>query len=121
MATAKPLIERIPKRTLAALRTRKIKNAEAAEELGVSETYLSRVVAQLQAKEPGKTTAQREAAAKLYKTRIEFRDKLAKMVMKGTMDMAKACKEAKCSERTMFRHIAKYREEAKKGPKRKRA
>lgn len=122
MATAKPLIERIPKRMLEKLRTRKMKNSEAAEELGVSETYLSRIVASLQDKEPGKTTAEREAARKLYATRIEFRDKLAKAVMNNRMTMEQAVKQAKCSERTIFRHIAKYRaEHAKKGPKRKAA
>lgn len=122
MATAKPLIERIPKRMLKALAARRMKNAEAAETLGVSETYLSRVVATLQEKAPGKSTANRQAASKLYRTRIEFRDKLAKQVMYQRMTLTQACKEAKCTERTMFRHVAKYRAaQAAKGPKAKKA
>lgn len=119
MATAKYLIDRIPKRMLAALKKRKIRNADAAEELGVSETYLSRVVSSIQEKEPGKTTTERKAASHLYRTRLEFRDKLAKRVMKRQMTLEQAVREAKCSERTLFRHIAKYREDAAKGPKRK--
>lgn len=122
MATEKPLIERLRKRDLELLRTRKATNAQMAEKYGVSEPYMSRVVASVQEKEPGKTTAQREAAAKLYKVRIEFRDKLAKQVMAGKRTMANACEQAGCSERTIFRHIEKFRaEKARKGPAKKRA
>ncbi len=113
----KTLSEKLTPRLLERLRTRKITNREAAEGLGVSSSYLSRTVAAMQKKEPGKTTAARKAAQKLYAARIEFRDKLAKQVLAGRRKLETACEMAQCTQRTMFRHMAKYREQAHKGPK----
>jgi AraC-like DNA-binding protein len=109
MKPTKPLAKRLTKRTLAQLQARKITNAQAAEQLGVSETYLSRTVAALQDKVPGTSMQKRSAAAKLYKTRQEQRDILAKRVNKGKLTIAAAAEQAGCSERTMFRYVAKYR------------
>lgn len=93
------------------LRTRKITNAEAAEKLGVSETYLSRTVAAMQAKVPGETVAARKAAHGLYVTRRQTREMLAKKVLakRAPITLAEAAKQANCSERTMMRYVASYR------------
>lgn len=121
MATTKPLSERISQADLNRFKARKLTNAELAEKYGVSETYLSRTVSAMGiTKEPGVTTEQREAAHKLFKARIDFRDRLAKEVIQGKTTFEKAVKAAKCTERTMFRHMAKYREQAAKGPKAKK-
>ncbi len=105
----KPLEQRLTKKLLHALQTRKITNREAAEQLGVSETYLSRKVAAIQSKVPGETQPVREAAHKLFQTRRQFRERLAKKVLKSSMTVTQAAAEANCSERTMFRYVAAYR------------
>lgn len=110
----KPLIDRLTPSLLKKLQSRKITNSEAANSLNVSETYLSRVVATLQTKEPGKTRIEREAAKTLFKARLNTRALLAKEVIKGTKTLAKACKSANCSERTMLRWVAKYRRKPSK-------
>lgn len=109
MSRPKALINRLGKRLLAQLRTRKITNREAAEQLGVSEWYLSRVVRSLQEKEPGKTTAQRAEAAKLAATRTKMREILAKKVLKNQITLAEAALQANCTERTIQRYMALYR------------
>lgn len=112
----KPLVERLTKRLLERLRTRKMTNAEAAEELGVSETYLSRTVAALQSKVPGETVIARNEASALATERRLYRERLAKEIKNGQLDLATAAKRANCSERTMSRYVAKY-----VPPQRKRA
>lgn len=104
----KPLVERLNDVLLAQLRERKVTNKAAAEALGVSEFYLSRTVARLQPKKPGETPKQRNARSKLFKARTDTRATLAKMVNKGELTLAQACKRANCSERTMYRWCAKY-------------
>jgi predicted DNA-binding transcriptional regulator YafY len=94
---------------LSDLQKRKTTNAQAAELLGVSETYLSRKVAAMQAKVPGTALQKRAAASTLYNTRRVFREQLAKKAAKGKMTVAEAAAEAECSERTMFRYVARYR------------
>lgn len=108
MVNNKPLSERISKRMLEQLRTRKLSNAQAAAQLGISETYLSRTVAALQEKEPGQTTKARKAAAMLRETRTSIRQNLAKAVLKGTITVAQAAKRAGCNERTIYRYMAEY-------------
>lgn len=105
----KPLRDRLNKALLNQLQKRKITNAEAAASLGVSETYLSRVVAAMQDKVPGKTAAVRAAAKKIYKARTETRSQLAKKVLKGRLTVEEAAEQANCSARTMFRYVAAYR------------
>lgn len=109
----KPLRDRLGVRLLNNLRTRKITNAQAADELGVSESYLSRTVAAIQEKEPGETTAQRAANSELAKTRRVFRTKLAKEVLRRRKTIEDAAKEADCSIRTMFRYVERYRPQGK--------
>lgn len=111
MKPKKPLAERLTQTMLKQLRTRKLTNAEAAEQLGVSETYLSRTVAAIQEKEPGKTTAARNASHKLYVTRRQTRETLAKKVLakRQPITLAEAAKQANCSQRTMMRYVAAYR------------
>lgn len=104
----KPLTERLNDVLMAQLRERKVTNAQAAEALGISETYLSRTVAAIQEKSPGQTSEQREARQKLYKARIQTRNMLAKKVNKGEITLTKAAEQANCSERTMFRYCAKF-------------
>jgi hypothetical protein len=110
MKKPKPLRERITPEMLMQLQLRKITNREAAEKLGVCETYLSRVVSDMQKKIPGETAIARKAAQKIYKTRMEVRNAQAKLVVKGRLSIEKAAAEAGCSERTMFRYVAQYRE-----------
>lgn len=109
----KPLLERLTKKMLADLQERKRRNRDVADELGVSETYLSRKIATLQAKNPGETVAHRKAAQALFATRRGFREKLAKKILssKGRLTIAQAAEEANCSERTMFRYVQAYRPE----------
>jgi len=102
------LEKRLTPRILKDLETRKRSNKEVAEELGVSETYLSRMVAARQAKEPGMTPLLREAASKIYKARKQTREMLAKKVNKGHITLELAAKEAGCSVRTMYRYCAKF-------------
>lgn len=104
----KPLIDRLPKRLLEQLRKRKITNAEAAAEMGVCETYLSRVVASIQTKEPGKVNSARVEAAKLAAARRLYREQLAKDVKNEVMDLGTAAVRANCSIRTMQRYVAAY-------------
>ena len=109
MKKPKPLIERLNQRILKQLQTRKITNREAADQLGVSETYLSRTVAAIQTKEPGKSVELRKANAELAKIRKTFRIKLAKEVLKGRKLHDDAATEAGCSVRTIFRYVERYR------------
>jgi len=109
MKPAKPLKDRLTKRVLERLRTRKVTNKEVAREMGVSESYLSRIVAGMQTKEPGQTVIERNANAQLAKTRRHFRTKLAKEVIRNRKTCTDAAAEAGCSERTMFRYIARYK------------
>jgi transposase len=108
MKKPKPLKDRLTQALLQRLRTRKITNREAAEQLNVSETYLSRTVAAMQEKEPGVTTAERAAASELAAERRAYRERLAKDVKNGVVDIATAAKRANCSERTISRYVAKY-------------
>ena len=110
MQKPKPLRERLTKAMLNDLYERKVTNRVAADIMGVSETHLSRVVASIQGKTPGVTTQVRQAARKITKTRIEVRRQLAKKVNKGRMTIAEAAKQADCSERTIFRYVAQYRQ-----------
>lgn len=109
MKPTKPLKDRLGKRLLEQLRTRKITNKQAAEQLGVSESYLSRTVAALQEKEPGQSVIERKANSELAKTRRQFRTKLAKEVLRKRKSCEQAASEAGCSVRTMFRYVEKYR------------
>jgi transposase len=104
----KPLKDRLTKTLLEKLRLRKLTNAEAAEQLGVSESYLSRTVATIQRKEPGKTLAARKAAHALAVQRRQHRERLAKEVKNGVLDVDAAAARAKCSVRTMSRYVAAY-------------
>lgn len=104
----KPLRERLTQALLKKLYERKLTNAEAAEQLGVSETYLSRTVAAIQEKVPGKSMVARAAASKLFKARRQTRETLAKQVKTGSLTLAKAAERASCSERTMQRFVARY-------------
>jgi AraC-like DNA-binding protein len=110
MKNPKPLIDRLSKKLLDDLQKRKITNAQAAEKLGVSESYLSRTVAALQTKVPGETVQQRKANADLTRTRRQFRTKLAKEVIRGRKTVQAAATEAGCSVRTMFRYVERYRQ-----------
>lgn len=108
MAQPKPLKDRLTKTLLAQLRTRKIRNKDAAEQLGVSESYLSRTVAALQEKEPGKTVLARNEAHELATARRQHRERLAKEVKNGALDVETAAERANCSVRTMSRYVARY-------------
>lgn len=108
MAYRKPLRDRLTPAMLERLRTRKITNAQAAEKLEVSETYLSRTVAAMQEKTPGEVMLARAAAAKLVAERRHHRERLAKEVKNGNLDVGTAAKRAKCSLRTMSRYVAAY-------------
>ena len=108
MKKPKPLIDRLTASTLAKLRTRKMTNAEAAILYEVSETYMSRIVASIQDKEPAHDFAARKAASKIFKARMETRAMLAKQVNKGEITLAKAMKQANCTERTIRRYMALY-------------
>lgn len=108
MKTTKPLKDRLGKRLLDQLHTRKITNKEAAEQLGVSESYLSRTVAAFQDKVPGPTVLERKANSELARIRRQYRTKLAKDVIRNRTTIAEAANAAGCSERTMFRYVAQY-------------
>ena len=108
MAQPKPLRDRLTKALLEKLRTRKITNAEAAAQLGVSETYLSRTVAAIQEKEPGMSTMERAEASMIAAERRQHRERLAKEVKNGTLDVGTAAARANCSVRTMSRYVAAY-------------
>lgn len=108
MTPKKPLRDRLTKAMLEKLRTRKMLNAEAAAILGVSETYLSRTVAAIQSKEQGVTTAARVQAMQLAAERRQHRERLAKEVKNGNLDVATAAQRANCSLRTMSRYVAAY-------------
>lgn len=108
MAQPKPLIERLTPTLLERLRTRKVTNAQAAEKLGVTVSYLSRVVAALQRKEPGKTVQHRKAAHALVTQRRQHRERLAKEVKNGNLDVHAAAERANCSVRTMSRYVEAY-------------
>lgn len=111
MKTTKPLKDRLGKRLLEQLHTRKITNKEAAEQLGVSESYLSRTVAAIQDKVPGQTVLERKANSELATIRRQYRTKLAKDVLRKRTTIAEAADAAGCSERTMFRYVERYRAE----------
>lgn len=106
MAQPKPLRDRLTKAVLEKLRTRKMTNAEAADMYGVTMSYLSRVVASMQEKEPGPTNAARKAAALLAQQRRQHRERLAKEVLHGELDVNVAAKRARCSIRTMERYVS---------------
>lgn len=108
MAQPKPLRDRLTQHMLERLRTRKMTNEEAADKLGVSVTYLSRIVATMQTKERGQTMLEREAVSKLAAERRHHRERMAKEVKNGNLDVATAAKRAKCSERTIKRFVAAY-------------
>lgn len=110
MKQPKPLRDRLTKDILNRLRTRKMSNKEAAQLMEVSEAYLSRTVAAIQDKEPGKTTARRAAAHKLAVARRQTREMYARQVKNGELDIRTAAKRAHCSERTMSRFVEAYRE-----------
>jgi transposase len=108
MAQPKPLKDRLTKALLDKLRRRKMLNSEAAAQLGVSESYLSRTVATMQEKEPGQTSTARKQAAELAQQRRQHRERLAKEVKNGDLDVNAAAQRANCSERTMQRYVAAY-------------
>lgn len=109
MKTSKSLKDRLGKRLLEQLHTRKITNKQAAEQLGVSESYLSRTVAAIQDKVPGQTVLERKANSELATIRRQYRTKLAKDVIRKRTTVAAAADAAGCSERTMFRYVERYR------------
>lgn len=110
MSTTLPLKDRLDLPTVEALRTRKKTNREVAAELGVSETHLSRVLAEEGiTKERGETIVARQGAAALFESRKELRTKLATKVNAGRMTVAKAAEEANCDERTIWRYVAKVK------------
>lgn len=104
----KPLRDRLTKTMLKQLRLRTLSNAEAAEQMGVSEHYLSRTVAAIQQKEPGQTLLARKTASKLATVRRQHRERLAKEVKNGTLGIATAARRANCSLRTMSRYVSAY-------------
>lgn len=109
MDDGKPLVDRLNPKLLEQLRTRKVTNTAAAAALGISETYLSRTLSELQVEKiKGETSAHREARAKLNTARRTTRELLAKKVNRQEMTVEKAAKEANCSVRTMFRYCAQY-------------
>jgi AraC-like DNA-binding protein len=108
MAQPKPLRDRLTKTLLEKLRTRKLLNAEAAAQLGVSETYLSRTVAAMQEKVPGETMLARKQATELATERRQHRERLAKEVKNGNLTVERAAERAHCSVRTMSRYVAAY-------------
>lgn len=108
MAQPKKLKDRLTKPLLQKLRERKLTNAEAAAQLDVSISYLSRVVAAIQRKEPGKTMQARRAAHALVTQRRQHRERLAREVKNGNLDVNAAAKRAKCSIRTMERYVEAY-------------
>lgn len=106
--TKTPLIDRLDLPTLDKLHTRQITGAEVAAQLGVSGTHLSRVLsAEGFKKLPGPVLQKRKAITELVKTRHEYRQGLADKVAAKTITIEQACAKAKCSERTMWRYIAK--------------
>lgn len=105
----KPLKQRLSKSLLAKLKARKITNKDAAMQLNVHENTLSRTVSQIQTKDPGKTTTYRKNVTQLAQIRQKVRDELAKSVIKGKLTAQQAAEKAGCTERTIYRHVAKYR------------
>lgn len=103
-----PLAERLNDVLLGQLKTRVVTNKAAAEALGVHPNYLSQVVAGMQDKLPGQVRAFRLGRSKLAKARNHTRQELAKQVHRGEITITKACKQANCTERTMYRWMAKY-------------
>lgn len=104
---ATPLIDKIDPVTLEKLRLRQMTLVQAAAKWGVTPTHLSRVLKEAGFRqEPSIITAGRKQAAELTQTRIEYRETLGAKVAAGTLKMDKACKDAGCSERTMWRYVA---------------
>lgn len=81
------------------LKTRSVTNREVAAELGVNETYLSRVLGQMGLKkDPPQSASYRQRQHELFQARIEHRKNVAK-----TLPAKEAAKAANCSVRTITR------------------
>lgn len=87
---------------LPALRLRSITNREVARTLGVTESYLSRILRELGFKKTPSQTAQDKA-------RVQKRKELRaqRPVLATTLTVAEAARQAGVTERTIYRERAK--------------
>lgn len=107
MKPTKPLKDRLTKDILEKLRTRRMTNAEAAILFNVGANYMSRTVAAMQKKNPGKIVAKRAATSEKSKARQDKRRGLAIEAKAGTKSWANAARLAGCSVRTLYRYLEK--------------
>lgn len=110
--TLREKLESSPK-LLNALRNRTLTNAEVAEQLDVSESYLSTVFNTITRKERGPVIVQREADHQLAAARRQLRIREARKVFLGKKTLEKAASAANCSTRTMRRYVEKVAPYAK--------
>jgi AraC-like DNA-binding protein len=102
------LKHRLPKLLLRRLRKREITTKAAAEELGVNASYLSTLLAKLGfAKDPATTSSNRKEAAEARAERLANLQDIARRLYKNEIDITQACELGNCSDRTIYRHLAK--------------
>lgn len=97
---------KIPSDIVKLLTNREITGRAAAKSMGISEQYFSLLVRRQKIKRiPGPTVVRREKAEALTALRREYRKAVVVQVAKGRKSIEVAAKEAKCSERTIYRHL----------------
>lgn len=102
------LADRITSDLLNRLQGREITTTQAARELGVSLTHLSRTLANVGFhKDPSEAVEGRKLAAIDFAERMEERKTLAEQIKFGRISFQQACEQANCSPRTMFRYLKK--------------
>jgi hypothetical protein len=99
---------RLPKPLLRQLRKREITTKAAAEILGVNANYLAIVLARIGfAKDPTTAPNNRKEASEARIIRLANLQDIARRLYKNEIDITQACELGNCSDRTIYRHLAK--------------
>lgn len=85
---------------------------QAALLFDVSVDHLTHTVIDLVGKrKPAPKHQRRKMSSQLAATRKDYRKMLAYQVLNGSLTIEKAAKQAKCSERTIYRYVEKIENE----------
>jgi transcriptional antiterminator len=106
--THNTLVQKLTPEIIKSLQLRTVKQKDLAQQLQVSQTHLSRTLAELNYKRtPSPNVATRKKATLIFQARAENRQLIAQKVVEKSLDIAAAKEVANCSERTIRRYIAK--------------
>lgn len=97
---------KIPPEVVSQIVNRTLTNRKASLMLGISEQYFSVLFRRLKLKKvPGPTVVAKRDAKNLSATRIDYRKQVVNQVKNGRKTIQAAAREARCSERTIYRYL----------------